>query len=269
VVLGSDTDVDVVGLRRADCDIVDPDAVRRALDDLRPAVVVNAAAYTAVDAAEADEQRAYMVNGEAAGRLAEFCGARRAALVHLSTDYVFAGDASTPYDVDDVAAPRTAYGRSKLAGERLVLDALPDAAWVVRTGWVYAAHGRNFVTTMRERAAGVEAVPVVDDQHGSPTLAGDLAGALAALIARMLAGSIDPGIYHCTNAGETTWNGVAREVFSLAGADPDRVLPAETADVPRPAARPAYSVLSPRAWLAAGLPEMPPWRDALRRALGA
>ena len=227
--------------------------------DERP-VLVNAAAYTAVDAAETDEATALRVNGDAPGWLAEEL-AGRGRLVHISTDYVFAGTASAPYGVDDEPAPRTAYGRTKLAGERAVAAVGEDAV-VVRTAWVYAAHGSNFVRTMLRLAQGTGPVRVVDDQTGSPTWAHDLAEGLVELAGRDVT-----GVLHATDAGSTTWWGFARLVFELAGADPERVHPTTTAEFPRPAPRPAYSVLDPAGWLAAGLPPFPRWEDSLRRCM--
>ncbi|MGY1857880.1 dTDP-4-dehydrorhamnose reductase [Modestobacter sp. SYSU DS0290] len=259
---------DLTPLGRSQLDLTDEAQVRgvvgRWRDDAvargaRP-VVLNAAAYTAVDAAETDEATAQRVNGEAPGWLAEeLAGAGR--LVHVSTDYVFAGDARTPYGVHDEPAPRTVYGRTKLAGERAVAAAGGDAV-VVRTAWVYAAHGSNFVRTMLRLEAERDTVSVVADQTGSPTWSADLARGLVEL-----AGTPVRGVLHATNAGSTTWHGFAREVFALSGADPDRVLPLTTAEFPRPAPRPAWSVLDPAAWHAAGLSPLPAWQESLRACL--
>jgi dTDP-4-dehydrorhamnose reductase len=226
----------------------------------RAPVLVNAGAWTAVDDAEADEERALLVNGAAPGWLAEEL-AGHGRLLHVSTDYVFAGTADHPYREDDPTGPTTAYGRTKLAGERAVAAAGGDAL-VVRTAWVYAGHGRNFVRTMLRLAAGDGEVRVVDDQTGSPTWARDLAEGLVA------AASVPVrGVLHAVNAGATTWCGLARRVFELAGADPARVVPSTTGEVPRPAPRPAWSVLDASAWAAAGLPAFRPWDDALRCCL--
>ena len=222
----------------------------------RRPVVVNAAAYTAVDAAEDDEATAQLVNGEAPGWLAQEL-AGRGRLLHVSTDYVFAGDAAVPYGVDDEPAPRTAYGRTKLAGERSVAAAGGDAL-VVRTAWVYAAHGSNFVRTMLRLEAERDTVSVVDDQTGSPTWSADLARGLV-----QAALSPARGLLHGTNTGSTTWCGLARRVFESAGADPARVLPTTTEAFPRPAPRPAYSVLDATSWTSAGLDALPPWQDSV------
>lgn len=246
------------GLDRAGLDVTDAAAVRAAVEGFD--VVFNAAAWTDVDGAETAEEAAYAVNATAPRLLADACRATGAALVHVSTDYVFAGDADGPYDVDDPTGPASAYGRTKLAGEQAVRTALP-AHFVVRTAWVYGATGRNFVKTMARLERERETLTVVDDQRGSPTWSRHLAQGLVAL-----AGTRAYGTYHLTGGGETTWCGFARAVFEELGADPERVRPCTTADFPRPAPRPAYSVLSDRAWRAAGLTPLPHWRDALRDA---
>jgi dTDP-4-dehydrorhamnose reductase len=252
---------DVVGLKRADLDIGDVAAVRDALAKIKPDVVINAAAYTAVDPAEADEAGATLGNVTGPRNLAAATSKTGARLVHVSTDYVFAGDADSPYDEDSPTAPRSVYGRTKRAGELAVLEQHPGA-YVVRTAWVYGAEGANFVKTMVRLERERDVVSVVNDQRGSPTWSRDLAGGLVAI-----GGSAaEPGIYHCTNAGETTWFGLAQAIFEELGADPGRVSPTTTEAFPRPAPRPAYSVLGNRRWRAANLPAMPHWRDALRAA---
>jgi dTDP-4-dehydrorhamnose reductase len=251
----------VVGLKRADLDVADEAAVRDALTEHKPDVVINAAAYTAVDPAEADEAGATRGNVTGPRNLAAATSRTGARLVHVSTDYVFAGDADSPYDEDSPTAPRSVYGRTKRAGELAVLEQHPGA-YVVRTAWVYGAEGANFVKTMVRLERERDVVSVVNDQRGSPTWSRDLAGGLAAIGAS----AAEPGIYHCTNAGETTWFGLAQAIFEELGADPGRVSPTTTEAFPRPAPRPAYSVLGNRRWRAANLPAMPHWRDALRAA---
>ncbi|MDX6229836.1 MAG: dTDP-4-dehydrorhamnose reductase [Frankiales bacterium] len=251
---------EVVGLTRADLDISDERSVRAAVDRVWPDVVINAAAYTAVDAAEADEDGAFRVNATGAGVLATATSGR-ARLLHVSTDYVFDGQGSAPYAEDDPTEPRSAYGRTKLAGERAAMGVHPDA-YVVRTAWVYGAGGGNFVKTMAALEAKHETVSVVDDQRGSPTWSRDLAYGLVTLGRSAAA----PGIYHCTNGGEATWYDLARAVFEELGADPGRVQPTTTEAFPRPAPRPAYSVLGTHRWRAAGLTPLRHWRAALRAA---
>lgn len=255
-------DEPAAGLDRASLDITGPDAVREALARHCPDVVVNCAAYTAVDAAETDEARAARVNGDGPGLLAAACAERGARLIHVSTDYVFRGDTRAPYSEDHPVAPGTAYGRTKLAGERAVLAALPGAV-VVRTAWLYGVHGRCFVRTMLERATAGDTVDVVADQHGQPTWAADVAGMIVALGRRPGVS----GVFHATNAGATTWYAFAREVFRLAGADPGRVRPIGSGELTRSAPRPAYTVLGHARWAANGVAPPRHWRAALREAM--
>ena len=257
--------VQVTAAGRGDLDITDPAAVRLAVAGHD--IVVNAAAYTDVDAAETDEAAAAKVNGHAVETLASACAQHGARLIQLSTDYVFAGDAHTPYPEDAPTAPLNAYGRSKLLGEQAVLSLLPDAGHIVRTAWLYAAHGRNFVTTMLRLAQLRDTVDVVADQRGQPTWTVALARQLRDLGAAALAGDAPPGVYHGTASGQTTWHGLARAVFAAAGHDPSRVRAVSSADFPRPAARPAYSVLGHDRWKLAGLAPQPDWAASLRAAL--
>ncbi|MEV6172379.1 dTDP-4-dehydrorhamnose reductase [Streptomyces sp. NPDC051954] len=256
----------VIPLDRAALDITVPDAVSAAFAEHRPDVVVNCAAYTAVDDAETDEERALRINGHGPRLLARACAAGGARLVHVSTDYVFAGDdMGTPYAEDHPPAPRTAYGRTKLAGERAVLEELPAAGAVVRTAWLYGVHGRNFVRTMIELEARRDTLDVVDDQRGQPTWSADVAATIADLGPRV--GPAVHGVFHATSSGDATWYELAREVFRLLGADPDRVRPTGTEAFPRPAPRPAYSVLAHGRWQQIGLPVPRDWRAALNEAM--
>ncbi|MEU6182317.1 dTDP-4-dehydrorhamnose reductase [Streptomyces coeruleorubidus] len=257
---------EVVGLDRAALDITAPAAVDTAVRDHRPDVVVNCAAYTAVDDAESDEARALEINGDGPRLLARACAAHGARLIHVSTDYVFSGEArATPYPEDHPTGPRTAYGRTKLAGERAVLEELPGASAIVRTAWLYGVHGANFVRTMIGLEARRDTLDVVDDQRGQPTWSADVAERIADLGVRL--GPDAHGVFHATNSGEATWYELAREVFSLIGADQDRVRPTSSAAFPRPAPRPAYSALAHRRWQEIGLPLPRDWRSALHEAL--
>ena len=254
---GDDT---FTALSRSELDITDADAVEAAVGGHD--IVLNAAAWTNVDAAESSEEAAYAVNATGAGNVAVAAARHGARLVHVSTDYVFDGTATAPYAEDAPTGPRSAYGRTKLAGEQAVLAAGGEGS-VVRTAWVYGEHGPSFVATMARLARGNGQVQVVDDQVGSPTWSRDLAGALLALATS----AAEPGIYHATNAGSTTWWGLARAVFAGAGADPERVAKTTSAAYQRPAPRPSYSVLATSRWSAAGLPSMREWSEALAECL--
>ncbi|OBK77644.1 dTDP-4-dehydrorhamnose reductase [Mycobacterium sp. 1274761.0] len=256
---------DALAMTSAQWDITDADAAERIVSS--GDIVINCAAYTAVDAAESDPERAYAVNATGPAILARACAKAGARLIHVSTDYVFDGvfdDAPRPYEVDDAAAPLNVYGKSKLAGERAVHDELP-AAHVVRTSWVYTGVGSDFVGVMRRLAAGDGPVAVVADQVGSPTYVADLGLALLQIAERESA----PPLLHVADEGAASRFEQARAVFEDVGADPHRVQPVTTEDVPRPAPRPPYSALSNSAAVAAGLTPLRPWRDALAAALAA
>ncbi|WP_049559512.1 dTDP-4-dehydrorhamnose reductase [Nonomuraea sp. SBT364] len=244
----------VLALGRSELDLRDPRAVRDFVSAYRPRVVVNCAAWTAVDEAETREAEALAVNGHAVRTLAEVCERTGARLLHLSTDYVFDGAGALPYREDAPTAPLNAYGRTKLAGERAALE---HGHYVVRTAWLYGAAGRNFVRTMIELAGSRPFVDVVADQRGQPTWSADLADFLV----RLAQSDLPPGIYHGTSSGDTTWHGLATEIFTLLGADPGRVRPVPATAFPRPAARPAYSVLA-----GTRCEPMRHWREALHAA---
>lgn len=252
----------VTGATRAVLDLTDAEAVGDAVRG--HAVVVNAAAWTAVDAAEDDEAGAFAVNAVGAANLARACARHGACLVQVSTDYVFAGDATAPYAVDAAVAPRSAYGRTKAAGEWAVRAELDDH-WVLRTAWLYGRHGPSFPATMSRLERQRDTVDVVDDQRGQPTWTRDLARRVVEVVERRA----PFGTYHATSSGEVTWWGLARAVFALVGADPERVRPTTSEAFVRPAPRPAYSVLEHSSWRAAGLAPMRPWEEALAEAAAA
>ncbi|MFG2049769.1 dTDP-4-dehydrorhamnose reductase [Micromonospora sp. NPDC048935] len=260
-VLHARSDLKVTAAGRADLDVTDPSAVRAAVAGHD--IVINTAAWTNVDGAEADEAAATAVNGHGVANLATACATSGARLIQISTDYVLAGDARVPYPEDAPTAPVNAYGRGKLVGEQAVARLLPDTGYVVRTAWLYGAHGPNFVATMLRLADQREYIDVVDDQHGQPTWSYRLAERLVALADAALDGRAAAGIYHSTCAGQTTWYGLARAAFTLAGLDPDRIRPTTSDRYPRPAPRPAYSVLAHSRWAAAGLPSLPDWHATL------
>ncbi|MFE6513485.1 dTDP-4-dehydrorhamnose reductase [Streptomyces sp. NPDC057748] len=262
-------DVTAVAADRAALDIADPESVRAAFAKHRPAVVVNCAAWTAVDDAESQEDAALRVNGTGPAVLAEACREHGAVLLQVSTDYVFAGDGVKPYAEDDPTGPRSAYGRTKLAGEQAVLSTLPETGYVVRTAWLYGAGGGNFVRTMIKLEGVKDTLDVVDDQRGQPTWTVDLADRLVRLGQAALAGTAAAGVYHGTSGGETTWFGFTREIFRLLGTDPERVRPTTSEAFVRPAPRPAFSVLGHDRWAAAGIEPVRDWRAALEEAFPA
>lgn len=256
---------DVLALASSQWDITDAAAAEQIVRG--GDVVVNCAAYTNVDGAESDEQAAYAVNAVGPQNIARACARVGAALVHISTDYVFDGDFATaaprPYEPDDEVGPLSVYGHTKLAGEYAVLDAL-SAATVVRTAWVYTGGtGTDFVATMRRLAAGDDTVTMVDDQIGSPTYVADLVAALL----QVVDGQVDARVVHAANQGAVSRFEQTCAVFAGLGADPERVRPVSSADYPRPAPRPGYSVLGSRASAEAGLLPLRGWHDALVEAL--
>jgi dTDP-4-dehydrorhamnose reductase len=252
----------LVALDIADADITDRTQVASALHDARPDWVINAAAYTAVDRAETEREVAVAVNGVAPGYIAEEAARRGIAVVHFSTDYVFAGTATSPYDEDDPVAPVNAYGESKLRGETAVL-ASGAHALVLRTQWLFGRAGKSFPRTMWERATDGLPTRVVNDQVGRPTYTRDLAVATWQLVEQRVA-----GIVHATNGGTpTTWFDFAHEVFARAGAD-GLLSPCTTADYPTPARRPSYSVLRTERLERLLSGPLPDWRDGLARFLG-
>ncbi|OFJ50662.1 dTDP-4-dehydrorhamnose reductase [Mycolicibacterium grossiae] len=256
---------DVASLTSAACDVTDATAPGR---HIRAGdVVINCAAYTRVDDAERDRARAHAVNATGAGNVARACAAAGADLLHVSTDYVFDGDfggaAPQPYETDDATHPLSVYGATKLAGEREVHAALPDAT-VVRTAWIFVGgNGTDFAAVMRRNAIEGAAVEVVADQIGSPTYAVDLASTLLSLADRRPAARV----LHAANAGPASRYDQACAVYELVGADPRLVTPVGSEEHPRPAPRPTYSALGAQRSAAAGVAPLRPWRDALAAAL--
>jgi dTDP-4-dehydrorhamnose reductase len=250
---------------RSALDVTDACAVAEAVAGYD--VVVNAAAWTDVDGAQTQEALATAVNGDGAANVADACAKHGAILIHISTDYVFNGSSAHPYAEDQPTDPVNAYGRSKLAGEQAVLRLLPDHGFVVRTAWLYGAHGANFVHTILRMARTRETLDIVADQHGQPTWAGALARQLLDLAGAAYAGRAPAGIYHGTATGSTTWYGLARAAFEETGLDPSRIRPITSDAFPRLARRPAFSVLGHERWTLSGVDVQPAWRDQLRAAL--
>ena len=260
--------VELVPLGRTELDITDRETVRRRMAVLNPDVIINAAAFTAVDKAEGQKDLAERVNGAAPGHLAEAAYANGARLLHISTDFVFDGQAHSPYKPDAATAPLGAYGLSKLHGEHRVLEASHGEALVLRTAWVYAATGHNFVLTMLRLMAEHGTVKVVQDQRGSPTWADSVAQALWAAAER----PEFRGIHHWTDAGVTSWYDFARAIAEEGRAAGllqrgVEVLPISTAEYPTPAQRPSYSVLDRTSTETALRIAAAPWRENLRKML--
>jgi len=254
---------EVLGVDLPDLDITAPDSVASTFSSFSPDVVINCAAWTAVDAAEENEDSALIVNGDGPRVLAQACHEAGAWLVQVSTDYVFSGDATSPYAEGAAPDPQSAYGRTKLAGEWAVQEELPDAHYIVRTAWLYGHEGNNFVKTMLRLESDRDTIDVVDDQIGQPTSAADLAAQIALLLdARPAAGT-----FHGTNSGFVSWHGFTQEIFRLIGADPSRVIAVTSEQFVRPAPRPAYSVLGHDRWADVGLAEMRDWRLAISDAM--
>ncbi|MDA1082547.1 MAG: dTDP-4-dehydrorhamnose reductase [Gemmatimonadetes bacterium] len=265
----------VVAAEPAEADFKDPDAVRRFALAHQADVIVNAAAYTAVDQAESDEANAHLVNAESVGALARVAAEQGAWLVHYSTDYVFDGSGTEPWRESDPVAPLNAYGRTKAAGESAI-KASGCKHLLLRTSWVYAARGNNFVRTILRLAEERDELRVIADQHGVPTAAEFLASETAGALAKAMAGSGAPlsGTYHLAPRGETTWHGIACEVVRLASelgaplrVHPDRIVPIPSKEYPLPAPRPANSRLCVELFESRFGVRCPDWRAHLQRVV--
>lgn len=264
---GASREIGLVVAGRPVIDISSNMSVRRVLDGIAPGIVINAAAYTAVDQAESDEAAAFRVNRDGPHYLAKWCAANGVPLIHISTDYVFDGTKQTAYRETDICRPLNAYGRSKAAGEDAVRDALSEYI-IVRTAWVYSADGRNFLKTMLRLGAERDVVEVVADQHGTPTSAGDIATALLDIADAAMRGNADAawGTYHLVAGGETSWHGFAKQIFSVVACDghkAPRVEPILTESYPTPAARPRNGVLDTTEIQRAFGIVLPPWQQGV------
>lgn len=261
----------IVARGRPDLDILDTASIARAMDDVRPDFVVNAAAYTAVDQAESDEAAAFALNAEAPRHLAAAAAAAGVPIIHLSTDYVFDGSKDAPYVEADPVAPLGVYGRSKLAGEEAVASANADHI-ILRTAWVYSPVGKNFVKTMLRVGAGRGELGAVDDQRGNPTSAADIAAGITKIAAQVLSGAapVKPGIYHMTSAGEASWADFAQFIFDCSaalGGPVARVNRITSAEYPTPVRRPANSRLNSSKLAEAYDVELPHWQASTRACL--
>jgi dTDP-4-dehydrorhamnose reductase len=252
----------VTAATRADLDVTDPAAALHAVAGHD--VVVNCAAWTAVDDAEAQEAAAFRVNALGAATLARAADAQGARLVHVSTDYVFGGDSAEPYEADDALDPRSAYGRTKAAGEWAVAATCPDHL-LVRTAWLYGAHGGCFPKTIARASSRRDTLTVVEDQHGQPTWTVDVAD----LVERLVRARVPAGTYHATSSGSTSWFAFARAVVAATGASPEKVLPTTASEYVRPAPRPAYSVLGHGSLRAAGVEPIGDWAERWSKAAPA
>jgi dTDP-4-dehydrorhamnose reductase len=267
---GAAAGIDVVAAGRPELDLTDTTSIAASLQRASPDVVVNAAAYTAVDKAEAEPELAMRVNGEGAAAVARVSAAMGLPIIQLSTDYVFDGTSPHAYEEQDPTAPASAYGRSKLAGERAVAAENPRHA-ILRTAWVYSPFGHNFVKTMLRLGENRNEVAVVADQRGAPTYAIDIADAILAIAGALRTGDgARTGIFHVTGTGEATWAEFAQDIFDLAtehGRPRVRVRPITTADYPTAAKRPANSQLSTGKLAHSYGITLPPWRHSLRACI--
>ncbi|HWC85406.1 MAG TPA: dTDP-4-dehydrorhamnose reductase [Solirubrobacteraceae bacterium] len=251
---------DVTALARGELDVTDPDAVAAAVREARPEAVINCAAWTDVDGAEKCAEEAFAVNGPGAGNVARAAAEAAAWSVHVSTDYVFSGEKGAPYLESDPTGPRSQYGRGKLAGELAVAQAAPGRHSIVRSSWLFGAGGRCFPATILRAGSERDELTVVDDQVGCPTFTGHLGPALVAL-------TQDPilGLVHVAGGGSCSWFQFAQEIVALAGLGCE-IVPGSTAELGRPAPRPAYSVLGSER---DGAPRLPEWREGLQAFLAA
>ena len=258
--------VDFVSVDSHELDITDQSKVSAFVNSIKPSVIINAAAWTDVDGAEANEFGANAVNALGPQNLAISAKEVESKLVQVSTDYVFSGVASIPWSENADHKPQSVYGSTKSTGEKLVLSVHPTGSYVVRTAWLYSAERKNFAKTMTKLALnGDGEVRVVIDQVGQPTFTGDLAKQIVDLVLS----SATVGIYHGTNSGEANWFEFAQEIFKLSGTDVNRVIPVSSSEYPRPAKRPSYSVLGHEAWAKTTVEPMRDWRIALAEAMPA
>ena len=265
----------VTAVDRNRCDLLDLDALRATLDEVRPQLIVNAAAYTAVDKAQSEPEQAFRVNAEAPGLMAEWAARHGAALVHFSTDYVFSGEGNAPYTETDTVAPLSVYGQSKLAGEQAVQSSgCPH--FILRTSWVYGSRGHNFLRTILRLASERDELRIVDDQWGAPTWARSIADATACLIAAASSQGGDlssriqdrGGVFHLTSGGSTTWHGFARAILEHSGtAQRVRLVPIRSEEYPTPARRPGNSRLSGEKIEVNWGIRLPDWSESLRLCL--
>ena len=247
-------------------DVTNTEKVNQIFEKVKPDVVVNAAAWTDVDGAESNRDAAFAVNGDGVANLATASAQAAAILVHVSTDYVFSGQADQPWPEDAPIDPQSVYGHSKAAGELAIGTIYPERSYIVRTAWLYSEFGKNFAKTMCTLAISSDKeVTVVNDQVGQPSNANELASQLIDLVHS----GTKFGLYHGTNSGQASWFEFAQEIFKLSGADVGRLTPVSSSQFPRPATRPSYSVLSHNSWASSGIAPMGDWKKALEKSMPA
>jgi dTDP-4-dehydrorhamnose reductase len=256
--------IDYVAFSRADLDVLNSVLVQEIFNYVNPDIVINAAAYTDVEQAEVDRALAFAINQASVANIAtasKFIGAK---LVHFSTDYVFSGDANSPWKVNDPTKPNSIYGSSKLAGELEAISIYSENSMIIRTAWLYSCFGRNFYKTMLTKALNSkEVVRVVSDQRGQPTSAVDL----AELTIKAVMSNAPSGIFHGTNAGSTSWFEFARYIFRIAGQDEERVIPIISSELATRVERPKYSVLDNQKWSEYGISPLGFWEDSVLKML--
>jgi dTDP-4-dehydrorhamnose reductase len=255
-----ESSIEIIGLTRAELDIINKDRCVNVLESLKPDIIIHCAAYTAVDQAESDSGNAFLVNRDGTRNVAIAAQRIGCKLCYISTDYVFDGRGVVPYNTDSSTNPQTIYGKSKLAGELAVRE-LVERYYIVRTSWVFGKYGANFVETMLRISAEKDSIKVVSDQIGAPTYTFDLAEFLLKLVE-----SESYGTFHVSNAGVCSWYEFAKTIFEYSGAKIS-VFPCSTEEFPRPAPRPLYSVMSPKSIEGAGLSKLRPWQEALQHYL--
>ena len=246
-----------------DLDITKEPIVRDLIGALAPKVIINCAAWTDVDGAEANEEMAFLVNSQGVENLAKAAKACGAKFVHISTDYVFSGNSNQSWKETDLKQPISVYGRSKASGEDKALVVYSQGTYIIRAAWLYSPWGKNFVKTIARKALENEPVKVVNDQYGQPTSGTELANRIIELILS----SAKPGIYHMTNSGKASWFDFAQEIYRLLGKQDSLVDPVSSDVFVRPAPRPSNSMLSNESWSSAGLPPMSNWKSALKEAM--
>jgi dTDP-4-dehydrorhamnose reductase len=258
-----DTEVELISPSSKELDVTVSSEVSKYIAKLHPSFVINASAWTNVPSAEIEYEKALKINSEAVRNIAISCDEIKSGLVHVSTDYVFDGTKGAPYTELDLCNPLNAYGRSKYAGEQGIASTGLQDYFIIRTSWLYSKYGKNFVKTITRKALAGAEVSINDDQFGSPTFAGDLASALAALISE----PPNPGIYNFSNTGVVSWFGLGQEIYRNLGSDVNLVSPKETeeADIKRP----AYSPLDTNKWQSANLNLVTPWQESLKREIAS